>query len=83
MTREDTGIVMTTFFHPLLYLNKVTVATTPSIEARVVTNETAVSTETTATMVTPLEDMVGEDFLSPVPTIATILNPQADSPIVS
>ena len=83
MTGEDTGIVMTTRFHHLLHLNKVTTATTPLMEARVVTNETAVSTETTATMVTTLEDMVDEDLLSPVLTIATTLNPLADSPIVS
>ena len=83
MTGEDTGIVMTTRFHHLLHLNKVTAATTPSMEARVVTNETAVSTETTAIMVSTLEDMVGEEPLSPVLIIATTLNPQADSLIVS
>ena len=83
MTGKDTEIVMTTRFHYLQHLNKVTAATTPLMEARVVTNETAVSTETTATMVTTLEGMVDEDLLSVVLTIATTLNPLADSLIVS
>ena len=83
MTREGTGIVMTTHFHRLLHLNKVTAATTPLMEARAVISETVVFTETTATMVTALEGTVDEDPLSLVLTIATTLNHQADSPIVS
>ena len=83
MIGEGTGIVMTTRFHHLLHLNKVTAATTPLMEARVVTSETAVFTETTATMVTALEGTVDEGPLNLVLTIATTLNPQADSPIVS
>ena len=58
MTGEDTGIVMTTHFHYLLHLNKVIATTTPLMEARVVTNGTAVSTKTTATMVTILENKI-------------------------
>ena len=45
--REDTGIVVTTHFHHLPHLSKVAAATTPLMEARVVTNEMAFATETT------------------------------------
>ena len=84
MTGEGTGIVMTiTCTWPLPCLNKVTTATTFLMLAKVVTKVMVVSTETTATMVTALEDTVGKNPLSLVLTIATTLNPQADSLIFS
>ena len=84
MTGEGTGIAVTkTFACPLPRLNKVTTATILLMLARVVTNMTMVSSETTATMVATLEDTVDKDPLSLVLTIATTLNPQADSLIVS
>ena len=75
---------MTTRFHHLLHLSKVTTTTTFLMEARVVTNETAVPTETTAMYHGNNFGGCGDkDFLSPVLSIATTLNPQVDSPIVS
>ena len=64
---EDTGIVMTTRFHHLLHLNKVTATTTPLMKSMVVINVAVASTGTTATMVRTLKELSRRRSSEPSP----------------